>query len=642
MLKTVKSRIIVFTLVILLILTSIFGFLLTTACNASKRIAISKTDMTIAYYAERMNKYIGQLEESAVNLSLIGEIFYYASNNNQDFLNHIVQHHFKENKIAIGGGLFYEPYVIEPKQKRFCSYAYLNKNKVIVDSSFSSEKYNYLGQKWYKTVKSGVHNGENIVWTSPYFDESGTGSLMTTVGVPVRNHKGVFIGMSTADWVLDSIISRMSDIKPTPKSIVLFADEKNDYVIALNDIINDGENFVGKPLSSLPWYKNTLKNKDYYVYDNHKYIIFIKELDNNMFLIVSVPEDELFAKVRKHIHVLFINFIISCLLIAGFIYLTLSKNVNKPIKYLRKTALEIGAGNLDKKMEIESPLEFAELAQSFNKMTQDIKEYITRLNKETAEKKKMESELNIAKAIQLSSLPNIFPPYANRNEFDIYASMSTAKEVGGDFYDFFFTSDNKFSFLIADVSGKGIPAALFMMKTSMLIKNLAGVSTNAEELITKVNQNLCQTNTQGFFVTLFYGVLDTETGEIEYINAGHNSPLIKRENEEFEYLKQEHDLVLGAMDGIQYHIQHEKLQKGDFIFLYTDGVTEALNKEQKLYGDANLKNTLNNIKNENLEVQSIISEVKNNLDEYTQGEEQADDITMLVLKYNGVNQVTIG
>ena len=129
--------------------------------------------------------------------------------------------------------------------------------------------------------------------------------------------------------------------------------------------------------------------------------------------------------------------------------------------------------------------------------------------------------------------------------------------------------------------------------------------------------------------------------ETEEFSINYTCP--KNDVEEInEYLKQEHDLVLGAMDGIQYHIQHEKKQKGDFIFLYTDGVTEALNKEQKLYGDANLKNTLNNIKNENLEVQSIISEVKNNLDEYTQGEEQADDITMLVLKYNGVNQVTIG
>lgn len=642
MLRTVKSRIIVFTLVILFILSTVLGWLLATAYKASKRIAVAKTDMTVAYYAERMNKYIGQLEESVVNLSLMGEIFYYASNNNQDFLNHIVQNHFKENKIAIGGGLFYEPYMIKQSKKRFCSYAYIDKNKVIVDSSFGGEKYNYLGQNWYKAIKSGVQNGEKIIWTIPYFDESGTGSLMTTVGVPVRNHKNIFIGMATADWVLDSIVSHMSDLKPTPNSIVLLADERNDYVMALNDIKENGKNFVGKPLNTLPWYRNTLKNKDYITYNNHEYIVFIKDLENDMDLIVNVPVDELFAMVKKHIHILFINFIISCLLIAGFIYLTLSKNVNKPIKYLRKTALEIGAGDLDKKMEIDSPLEFAELAQTFNKMTQDIKEYITRLDKESAEKKKMESELNIAKAIQLSSLPNIFPPYANRNEFDIYAFMATVKEVGGDFYDFFFTSDNKFSFLIADVSGKGIPAALFMMKTSMLIKNFAGASANAEELITKVNQNICQANTQGLFVTLFYAVLDTETGEIEYINAGHNPPLIKRANGAFEYLRQEHELVLGAMDDIQYHIQREKLQKDDVIFLYTDGITEALNKEQNLYGEKNLKEALNNIENENLEVQSIISEVKKDLDDYTQGEEQTDDITMLVLKYNGVNQVKNG
>lgn len=252
--------------------------------------------------------------------------------------------------------------------------------------------------------------------------------------------------------------------------------------------------------------------------------------------------------------------------------------------------------------------------------------------KETTKKTaRIESELNLANNIQAHMLPTIFPPYPECEEVMLYASMIPAKEVGGDFYDFFMLDDHNIVFIVADVSGKGVPAALFMVIAKTLLKNEANMGTEPADIFTKVNHMLCEGNENNMFVTAWLGILNTETGLLKYVNAGHNPPLIKLGNENVVYLKSRPGFVLAGMDGIKYKQYELQMQPGDTIFLYTDGVTEATNAQKELFGNERLQTYLEQHISDG--VQDILHGLKEEIFRFADGEEQFDDITMLVLKY---------
>ena len=252
--------------------------------------------------------------------------------------------------------------------------------------------------------------------------------------------------------------------------------------------------------------------------------------------------------------------------------------------------------------------------------------------KKTTEKTaRIESELNLANDIQAHMLPTIFPPYPECEEVNLYASMIPAKEVGGDFYDFFMLDDHNIVFVVADVSGKGVPAALFMVIAKTLLKNEANMGTEPAEIFTKVNHMLCEGNENNMFVTAWLGILDTETGLLKYVNAGHNPPLIKLGNKNVEYLKSRPGFVLAGMDGVKYRQYELQMRPGDTLFLYTDGVTEAENVGKELFGNERLQAYLDQHMSEG--VQDILHGLKEEIFRFADGEEQFDDITMLVLKY---------
>lgn len=244
---------------------------------------------------------------------------------------------------------------------------------------------------------------------------------------------------------------------------------------------------------------------------------------------------------------------------------------------------------------------------------------------------RIESELNLATDIQANMLPSIFPAFPDKQEFDIYATMSPAKEVGGDFYDFFMLDEKHVAFLVADVSGKGVPAALFMVIAKTLIKNNMHMGNSAGEVFTKVNQMLCEGNEAGLFVTAWMGVLDLTEGTLTYVNAGHNPPLIRRGNGDFEYLHSHPGFVLAGMEGIRYKEKTLQMEPGDRIFLYTDGVTEATNGQDELYGEDRLKSFLNQHREDH--PIDAIRGVRENVDTFVGGADQFDDITMLMLEY---------
>ena len=229
----------------------------------------------------------------------------------------------------------------------------------------------------------------------------------------------------------------------------------------------------------------------------------------------------------------------------------------------------------------------------------------------------------------------MFPPYPERKDFDIFASMDAAKEVGGDFYDFYLADGSRLYFLVADVSGKGIPGALFLMRAKTLLRNLAESGLCIDEIFTEANRGLCQNNDAEMFVTAWLGLLDLHTGVLQYVNAGHNPPLLREKDGTFSYLRTKPNLVLAGMDMIRYGKHEIQLQPGAQIFLYTDGVTEAANIQNELYGEDRLEQVLNGACGT---PQELCSKVADDIDAFVQDAEQSDDITMLCVQWNGSAQ----
>ena len=281
--------------------------------------------------------------------------------------------------------------------------------------------------------------------------------------------------------------------------------------------------------------------------------------------------------------------------------------------------------------------EIQNLAASIQKMQVDLNLYIDNLTRITAEKERIGAELNVAAKIQSDMLPCIFPAFPDYPEFDIYATMTPAKEVGGDFYDFFLVDNDHLALVMADVSGKGVPAALFMMISKTLIKSAAQAGLSPKEVLERVNSQLCENNDAEMFVTVWLGILEISTGRMVCANAGHEFPAICRKGEQFALYKDPHGFVLAGMEGARYRSYELQLEPGDTIFVYTDGVPEATNSENVLFGTDRMLAPLN--QKPDAGCREVLQDVHRAIDVFMDGAPQFDDITMLALTVNSKGDV---
>ncbi len=282
--------------------------------------------------------------------------------------------------------------------------------------------------------------------------------------------------------------------------------------------------------------------------------------------------------------------------------------------------------------KIKNRNELGSLAKSVEKMSHDMNKYIEDLTHATAEKERLGAELNVATQIQAEMLPRVFPPYKNHPEIELFASMTPAKEVGGDFYDFYMIDDDHFAMVVGDVSGKGVPAALFMVITKTLLKDASAHSLNPAEIFERVNNILCEGNDSGLFVTCWMGILTLSTGELNFSNAGHTFPIIKT-NGEINYLTTKPNLMLAAMDGISYANHKLTMKRGDRLFIYTDGITEATNEYDELYGEDRLLSVIKSVQDKEKSPRDILDIIRNDLNDFVLDAPQFDDITMLAMIY---------
>ena len=331
------------------------------------------------------------------------------------------------------------------------------------------------------------------------------------------------------------------------------------------------------------------------------------------------------------------------LMLAGLFFAStfISRKLVKPILTLVGGVRQIAQGNLDTKIAMNRTDELGYLAECIDDMTVDLKKHIERLSKFTAEKERIDTELSIGASIQKGMLPRLDKKFSDNGRFEMFAAMDTAKEVGGDFYDFYMLDDHRLVITIADVSGKGVPAALFMVISKTILKNFvlsAGKETDFSNVIEQANRQICENNEEMLFVTVFFGVLDIRTGVFSYINCGHNPPLIRHSAEgHFQYIcPKKKNLVMGAVDEAVFSGETLRLDPGDILFLYTDGVTEAMDGEGRLYSEERLKETLDSITEpESVSVKEILSFVRQDINVHVGDTQQSDDITMLGLRFLG-------
>ena len=352
-----------------------------------------------------------------------------------------------------------------------------------------------------------------------------------------------------------------------------------------------------------------------------EYMYVFKFVEGYCLLAAMPVAEAMFMRDASMLTSIFMQVLIFATLFV-FIYILIKRVIINNLKKINDTLAQITKGDLNAVVDVRTNEEFASLSDDINSTVSTLKRYIA----EAAAR--IDKELEYAKQIQLSALPTNFP---DGDDYKIYAQMIAAKEVGGDFYDFYKLNDNTVAFLAADVSGKGIPAAMFMMTAKTIIKDLAERGLAVNEIFTQANETLCENNESGMFVTAWMGILDLTTGQVKFANAGHNPPLLKRADGSFEYLKTRAGFVLAGMEGIRYRAGELTLYPGDRLFLYTDGVPEATNTENKLYGEDRLLAFMNG--NCDVEATELLPDLKANIDEFVGEAPQFDDITMLMFDY---------
>jgi len=553
-------------------------------------------------------------------------------------LNTLLKGTLEGNKEIYGIGAAFEPDASGIRVKPFVPYFYRKDGQMIFTKE---DDFGFLALEWYRKPKL---LGEKA-WTEPYFDAGSGGMLMTSCSVPFFTGKGEtrkIGGVVVADVSLDRLTEIVDSIKVLQTGYSFLLSSKGavlthpDKKMIMNGTIFTVAKARNNPTLRDIGRKMTRGESGFTPYNDTRgiksWMYYAPVSSTGWTLAVVFPEAELFAEVRSLTLTVALMGFAGILLLAAAVAL-IARSMTTPLQVLAGATALIAAGDFDAELPaVRSQDEVGQLTQAFIAMNQALKEYIRDLTETTAAKERIQSELQVATDIQASLLPRIFPAFPDRPEFDIFASMDPAKEVGGDFYDFFFIDGNNLCFLIADVAGKGVPAALYMMVAKTLLKSEGQRLGEPDQILSYVNNVLAADNDSCMFATVFCAILDIRSGEVRFANAGHNPPLLI-DASGTRYLVVKPGFVLGPMEDTTYETERLTLQPGDTLFLYTDGVTEATNVADELYGEPQLLAALQSGPTEGLT--DMLHNIRAEVTLHANGAPQSDDVTMVALKYRG-------
>ncbi len=494
--------------------------------------------------------------------------------------------------------------------------------------------YDHTQADWYKLAKEKGRT----VFTDIYEDSFGRG-LTISCASPFYDEKNKFAGVVCMDILIADLHSAIVEEVNLPEDSYAFLIDTKGKIIEPLEIDRASERTINDETQSEELANEIMSGETKISRYNGIYYAYTRIETTGWTFCVRQSESatlEPARNVQRNVILTMGMFFAAFIVIIAMVFIIarkFSERLTSPIIALGHDAEEISSGNLDYRAEIRSNDEVGDLAKSFNDMAASLKEYVQNLAHVTAEKERISAELDLATQIQADMLPRIFPPFPDRKEFDIYATMTPAKEVGGDFYDFFMIDDDHLALVMADVSGKGVPAALFMVIAKTLIKTRSQMGGSPSEILADVNRQLCEGNDADLFVTVWLGILEISTGHVVASNAGHEYPAIMKADGAYELLKTKQSPAVATMDGIKFRQNEFDLNPGDNLYIYTDGVAEATNSHEELYGTDRMIDALN--QTIGMDAKNILLTMKKSVDDFTGEAPQFDDITMLSLRYFG-------
>ena len=572
----------------------------------------------------------------------------------EDFLRTVVE---RNRDLVYGSCIAYRPRGFSPERKGYGPYVYQTPEGLKLEF-LDDPSYDYFSWAWYREPR----DAGRALWSEPYFDEGGGKTWMITYSVPFRKDD-LFLGIATVDIALDRLFregSKMSekdrqrlgngsyimivdraekvlvspsldftDVSRKDRSAMapLLKDENPDLASLIRQQIDECVPVMSKRdgAEMLAAFAPILRRQPP-----------SSETETKPWEMMFILMSKRSETIRPATDLLKLQIALGIAGLAGLLgaLVFVARSVSRPIRELSSAAKQIAGGNLELALHPNgSTEEVSRLTESFNKMAKDLRMQMQELRYTTTVRERLEGELSAARSIQMSLLPKVFPAFPDRPEFDIHAVVRPAREVGGDFYDFFLIDERRVCILISDVAGKGVPAALFMAVTKALIKATALSGCSLTKLISAVNNELCEEADAGMFVTLLIVILDTETGKIEYCNAGHLPPFLLQADGKVGPLDGGHSPALALGLGLEFSTASHKLEPGDVLFMYTDGVTEAVSKSRDFYTPRRLQIVLRDVYS--LPVQRITRSVVQDVRTFAADQDQADDISVLAVRWIG-------
>ncbi|MCL5123729.1 MAG: SpoIIE family protein phosphatase [Deltaproteobacteria bacterium] len=599
----------------------------------------AKTDILklAAATASRLSQELSSVATLTRNLAYSLQIGTWDKKSVNDLLMTVV----KKNRDVYGSTASFGPYEFDRQLKAYAPYFYKGLDGITFVQL--ADSYNYFERDWFKKPFE-----EKIpVWSPPYFDTGGGETLMITYSCPFFNtilnqSEPKVRGVLTADISLDHLTEMVSAIKVGDAgSAFLISNDGTLIVWPEKDLVmretilglagHRGDNKLKGVAQKMLRETSGFCDAGVSLSKNDSFLAFSSLPTFGWRLGLIIPKNELFANTYMLEKIL--SFVgLGGLILLFTLSLLVARSISAPLKNMTFAAGKVGEGYFDIDFVEKNRLdEVGTLARSFMEMARALKKYMSDLTAATVNKERIESELRIASDIQKSMLPSIFPPFPDREDFDIYALMRPAREIGGDFFDFFLLDEDHLCISVGDVSGKGVPAALFMAVTKYLIEASTGVDTQISMSLEKVNSLLARNNETCTFVTVFLGVLDLKSGEFVYANAGHNPPLIWTENGEVQLLETIGGPLLGILDPANFAIGKATLVPDGRLLVYTDGVTEAFDRGGNVFSEEHLIEIVN--RNRNLDARSIAQTVLKEIDQFCENVSQSDDITIMALHY---------
>lgn len=552
-----------------------------------------------------------------------------------------VEHLLKLNSNIMGAAVAYNPDYEPKKGQPFSPYAYRNGTDIYT-KQLNTPEYDYLHQEWYtKPLAEGKG-----AWSEPYIDEGGGEVGMITYSQPIINSKGEIYAIQTADIALHWLSELMCELDSTTKQN-MFKDSESfpsySFIVSHKGTIvaypykaelsyktlyefledHDGLEDANEILSSNNGYTTVVQNNT-----GTMYVLFYSSIEHTGWTLVTIMPLKVILKPVGSIIGIFGILMLIGLIIVAVICRSAIRRVTMPITQFADSADEIASGNLSVELPtIKTKDEMLRLHNSFATMQKSLIQQIEETRSANEEKGRIESELNIARDIQMSMLPKTFPPFPDRNDIEIYGKQKPAKEVGGDLYDFYIR-DEKLFFCIGDVSGKGVPASLVMAVTRTLFRTISFKEAMPERILFGINNAMADNNESNMFVTLFLGVLDLPTGRLRYSNAGHNAPMLIGQT--IGLLPCAANVPLGVQTDWKFSQQETTIDQNTCIFLYTDGLTEAENAANEQFMEERMIEVAKGMFHE---PQQMIEQMFNAVHQFVGNAEQSDDLTMLAIQY---------